>query len=159
MASLSLRLVLLQFIEHALGRHMSMPLPTLTTTRLQQDHFKSSTKPTTTPLALLPREEPPPLLTNSVTCGYTSGLWYSAVTCSPDQTCTYYTEKSSSAPNFGCCDSVGQSCGYVSTCIDYNTRNTFVGAYNLYLTGNDFYWCVCCSHPFLSIQLNEEYDT
>jgi hypothetical protein len=150
MASSSLRLLLLQLIGHALGRHMSMP--TLTT-RLQQDRFGSSTKPTTTPLALLPRDEPPPLLTNSVTCGYTSGLWYSAVTCSPDQTCTYYTEKSYSAPNFGCCDSVGQSCGYVSTCIDYNTRNTFVGAYNLYLTGNDFYWCVC-SQPLLSIQLN-----
>jgi hypothetical protein len=135
MASLLLRLLLLTLIGHALGRYMSVPtLPT----RLQQGRFGSSTKPTTTPLALLPRNEPPPLLTNSVTCGYTSGLWYSAVTCSPDQTCTYYTTPYS-APNFGCCDSVGQSCGYVSTCIDYNTRNTFVGAV-LYLQGDDFYW-------------------
>ena len=123
----------------------------------------SNDTPPTTPLrafaqanndspALLPRAEPPPLLTNSVTCGYTSGLWYSAVTCSPDQTCTYYTTPYS-APNFGCCDSVGQSCGYVSTCIDYNTRNSFVGAY-LYLQGDDFYWYVYSCPPVDSIDTN-----
>ena len=149
MASLSLRLLLQQLIGHAHGRYMSTPTPT---TRLQQRRFEPLPKPTTTPLARLPRAEPPPLLTNSVTCGYTSGLWYSAVTCSPDQTCTYYTTPYS-APNFGCCDSVGQSCGYVSTCIDYNTRNSFVGAY-LYLQGDDFYWYVCSCPMFDSIDTN-----
>jgi hypothetical protein len=146
MASLSLRLLLLQLIGYAHGRYMSTPTPT---TRLQQRRFEPLPKPTTTPLARLPRAEPPPLLTNSVTCGYTSGLWYSAVTCSPDQTCTYYTTPYS-APNFGCCDSVGQSCGYVSTCIDYNTRDSFVGAY-LYLQGDDLYWYVCSCPIFDSI--------
>lgn len=139
MASLLLRLSLLQLIQHALGRYMSVPTATI---RLRQGRLEPLPRPTTTPLALLPREEPPPLLTNSVTCGYTSGLWYSAVTCSADQTCTYYTTPYA-APNFGCCDSVGQSCGYVSTCIDYNTRNAFVGAY-LHLQGDDFYWYVFC---------------
>lgn len=138
MASLLLRLLLLQLIKNAFGRYMSVPTPT---TRLHQGHFEPLPNATTTPLALLPLDEPPPLLTNSVTCGYTSGLWYSAVTCSPDQTCNYYTTPYS-APNFGCCDSVGSSCGYVSTCIDYNTRNSLQVGAGLFLQGDDFYWYV-----------------
>ncbi|THV82254.1 hypothetical protein D6D27_08424 [Aureobasidium pullulans] len=63
------------------------------------------------------RRDPPALLTNDQTCGYTSGVWSSAVTCGPSHSCTYYTTPYS-APNFGCCIN-GEECGYVSTCVDY----------------------------------------
>ena len=143
MASPLLLLLLLQLVKHAHGRYMSIPTPTM---RLHQGRFEPSPKATTTPLALLPRDEPPPLLTNSVTCGYTSGLWYSAVTCAPDYSCSYYTTPYA-APNFGCC-SAGRECGYVSSCIDYDPSNTQVGA-GLFLDGDDFYWYVF-SHPAIN---------
>lgn len=136
MASLLLRLSFLRLIENAHGRYMSIPTPT---THLHQGRLQPPPKATTTPLALLPRAEPPPLLTNSLTCGYTDGLWYSAVTCRPDYSCTYYTTPYA-YPNFGCC-SAGKECGYVSTCIDYDPSNTKVGAL-LYLEGDEFYWYV-----------------
>lgn len=66
------------------------------------------------------RRDPPALLTNDRTCGYTSGAWSSAVTCGPGHSCTYYTTPYS-APNFGCCTN-GAECGYVSTCVDYKAE-------------------------------------
>jgi len=148
MASLLLRLLPLQLIGYALGRHTSMP--TLTT-RLQQDRLVSFPTATTTPLALLPRDEPPPLLTNSVTCGYTSGLWYSAVTCAPDYTCNYYTTPYA-APNFGCC-SAGNGCAYVSTCIDYNRRNNPHTGAGVLVQGDAFLWYVYPHSTILSLNL------
>ncbi|THX06198.1 hypothetical protein D6D13_06667 [Aureobasidium pullulans] len=76
-----------------------------------------STVAQTTLIQELRRGNPPAILTNAQTCGYTSGAWSSAVTCGPQQSCTYYTTPYS-APNFGCC-SEGVGCGYVSTCLDY----------------------------------------
>jgi hypothetical protein len=141
MSSLSMRLLALQLIGNALGHHISMP--TLTT-RLRQDRSVHLPAATTTPRALLPRDEPPPLLTNSVTCGYTSGLWYSPVTCGQDHTCNYYTTPYA-APNFGCC-SAGAGCGYVSTCIDYSAKNNPHTGAGVLIQGEDFLWYVC-SHP------------
>ncbi|KAI5194054.1 hypothetical protein E4T39_08811 [Aureobasidium subglaciale] len=74
----------------------------------------------TTLIPAVRRDDPPEILTNAHTCGYTSGAWSSAVTCGPQHSCTYYTTPYS-APNFGCC-SEGLGCGYISTCLDYGAK-------------------------------------
>lgn len=88
------------------------------------------------------RGDPPELLTNSLTCGYTSGLWYSPVTCGAGSSCTYYTTPYS-APNFGCCITSltgSAGCGYVSTCVDYGASNNPNTYGEVLLDGGDFYW-------------------
>lgn len=138
MASSTVYLLLLKFAALALCRHVFSPAPT---TLFQQGSI--SPLATTTPLAVLPRENPPPLLTNSATCGYTSGLWFSAFACPSEFTCNYYTTPYS-APNFGCCSS-GDGCGYVSTCLNYNTSGNLNTGAGVLVDGENFFWYVCHS--------------
>lgn len=135
MFSTTVRLITLSFIAQASSEQRWFP----TSTR-QYYHGNAASAPTTTAIALLPRQDPAPPLTNSATCGYTSGLWFSAVTCGEQSSCIYYTEPYS-APNFGCCSS-GTGCGYVSTCVDYNASNNPHTGAGVYLQDAGFFWYV-----------------
>lgn len=135
-----LHVSLLFFIARASSRHVSSPV-------LTRQHFQSTSAsaPATTAIALLPRDDLARPLTNSLTCGYTSGLWSSAVTCAPEYSCNYYTEPYS-APNFGCCSS-GSGCGYVSTCIDYGASNNPNTGGGVMVGDEEFLWWVATSVP------------
>jgi hypothetical protein len=128
-------LISLSFIAQVSSRQVWLPT---STTQAYRSHAASV--PTHTALALLPREDSAPPLTNSATCGYTSGSWFSAVTCGEQSSCNYYTEPYS-APNFGCCLS-GNGCGYVSTCVNYNASNNPHTGDGVYLADEGFYWYV-----------------
>ncbi|KAI5269847.1 hypothetical protein E4T47_06689 [Aureobasidium subglaciale] len=94
----------------------------------------------TTLIPVIRRDNPPDILTNAHTCGYTSGAWSSAVTCGPSHSCTYYTTPYS-APNFGCC-SEGLDCGYVSTCLDYGAKgNPNTGSGIIFSISNEQFLC------------------
>jgi hypothetical protein len=129
----TVRLSLSSFVLHVSGQHTPFPA-----SKTQHYHMYSAPVPDTTAIALLPRSDPALPLTNSVTCGYTSGLWSSAVTCGEEYSCTYYTEPYS-APNFGCCSS-GLGCGYVSTCVDYSANNNPNTGAGVLLMDEGFYW-------------------
>jgi hypothetical protein len=101
-----------------------------------------STVAQTTLIQELRRGNPPAILTNAQTCGYTSGAWSSAVTCGPQQSCTYYTTPYS-APNFGCC-SEGVGCGYVSTCLDYKAMGNSNRGAGVLISDQQFLWYVLC---------------
>lgn len=135
-------LFLLTFSTIVLGRYMPNPGPTV------PGHQSTLISPAaTSPPALLPRDDPPLPLTNSRTCGYTRGLWSSAVTCPEQFTCNYYTEPYS-APNFGCCSSeVG--CEYISACYDYGHVNNPNTAGQVLINGGDseFYWYASRTNP------------
>jgi hypothetical protein len=136
MPSMAVRLPLLFFVAYVSGRqHTSSPA-----SRTQHYPSNSAPNPATTAIVLLPRNDPVRPLTNSATCGYTSGLWYSAVTYGEEHSCTYYTEPYS-APNFGCCSS-GQECEYVSTCVDYSAGNSMGVGRGVLLSNEGFYWYV-----------------
>jgi hypothetical protein len=91
----------------------------------------------TTLIQAVRRDDPPNILTNDQTCGYTSGVWSSAVTCGPQASCTYYTGPA--APNFGCCTD-GQGCDYVSTCMDYGAKGNINTGGGVGLGNQEFMW-------------------
>lgn len=136
-ATMAVPLSLFAFVSVVFARYTSIPAATV-----PGHQSRSTAPPAATSVALLRRDDPPLPLTNSKTCGYTKGLWSSAVTCADQYTCNYFTEPYS-APNFGCCSSdVG--CEYMSTCYDYGHRNNPNTAGGVLVNGGDeeFYWYV-----------------
>jgi hypothetical protein len=96
-----------------------------------------STIKQTTLVQAVRRDNPPNILTNDQTCGYTSGVSSSAVTCGPQASCTYYTGPN--APNFGCCTD-GQGCDYVATCMDYGAKGNINSGGGVGLGNQKFMW-------------------